>query len=155
MCAHYFLDKSTLIEDGANEDEDVRHEDEDVTHKDESTKRHKNNSRRKRRREQINDCEMDVKILLKAMQEADEIREQQTTESQSPGPNQLDTAAAIQNALRQFTELDHDTIHQLATVEHQEWKISRGRGTSKRATDPFDPKRVQEILDKVNIGDDL
>ena len=48
-----------------------------------------------------------------------------------------------------------ETIHAMGDVNREEFKIGRGSNDSLRTREPFAEKRVQEILTKIDIGEDL
>lgn len=52
-------------------------------------------------------------------------------------------------------DLDDGEIHKLGDVRHAPFKINRGTNTSRRVTNAFDEDRVNEIVSKVEFGDDL
>lgn len=58
-------------------------------------------------------------------------------------------------ALDQDTESNKPQVFHTNTVTDREFKIDRGVNESKRFTDPFSEDRVNEILQKIQIGSDL
>lgn len=62
--------------------------------------------------------------------------------------------AMVQDSL-QDKEETRTNIYAMGDVRTDEFQINRGTNTTLRATDPFNPERIEQILSKIQIGADL